>query len=45
MSKHETPLTRRFWDEVGGTLIEEFPAVQKSAVTIRKIYEKLKLHE
>ena len=29
MSKHETPLTRRFWDEVGGTLIEEFPAVQK----------------
>jgi hypothetical protein len=30
MSKHETPLTRRFWDEVGGTLIEEFPAVQKS---------------
>ena len=29
MSKHETPLTRRFWNEVGGTLIEEFPAVQK----------------
>jgi len=27
MSKYETPLTRRFWDEVGGTLIEEFPAV------------------
>ncbi len=27
MSKHETPLTRRFWNEVGGTLIEEFPAV------------------
>ncbi len=29
MSKHETPLTRRFWNEVGGTLIEEFPAVLK----------------
>lgn len=27
MSKHETPLTRRYWDEVGGTLVEEFPAV------------------
>ncbi len=29
MSKHETPLTLRFWNEVGGTLIEEFPAVLK----------------
>jgi hypothetical protein len=27
MSKHETPLTRRYWEEVGGTLVEEFPAV------------------
>ena len=27
MSKHETPLTRRYWQTVGGTLIEEFPAV------------------
>ena len=24
MSKLETPLTRKFWDEIGGTLIEEF---------------------
>lgn len=30
MSKHETPLTRRFWQEVGGTLVEEFLAVPKS---------------
>ena len=29
MSKHETPLTRRYWEEVGGTLLEEFPAVRK----------------
>ena len=28
MSKLETPLTRRYWREVGGTLIEEFPAVR-----------------
>ena len=27
MSKHETPLTRRYWRSVGGTLIEEFRAV------------------
>ena len=26
MSKRETPLTRRYWREIGGTLIEEFPA-------------------
>ena len=29
MSKRETPLTRRFWRETGGTLIEEFLAVTK----------------
>ena len=29
MSKNETPLTRRYWKEHGGTLIEEFPAVCK----------------
>jgi hypothetical protein len=27
MSKKETPLTRRYWKEIGGTLIEEFSAV------------------
>ena len=31
MSKKETPLTRRFWKTVGGTLIEEFPAVRAGA--------------
>lgn len=30
MSKHETPLTRRYWKEVGGTLIEEFCAVGRT---------------
>ena len=28
MSKRETPLTRRFWKETGGTLVEEFLAVK-----------------
>lgn len=28
MSKKETPLTRWYWKTIGGTLIEEFPAVR-----------------
>lgn len=28
MSKKETPITRRYWQTIGGTLIEEFPAVK-----------------
>lgn len=31
MSKHETPLTRRYWKTVGGTLVHEFPAVKRSS--------------
>jgi len=27
MSKLETPLTRRYWKQIGGTLVEEFPLV------------------
>ena len=30
MSKHETPMTRWYWHQVGGTLIEEFCAVRGS---------------
>jgi hypothetical protein len=30
MSKKETPLTRKYWQEIGGTLIEEFVMVRKS---------------
>jgi len=30
MSKHETPMTRWYWQQVGGTLIEEFRAVRGS---------------
>lgn len=30
MSKRETPLTRWFWRQTGGTLIEEFVAVRKA---------------
>jgi len=31
MSKHETPLTRWYWQQVGGTLIEEFVAVKRTS--------------
>lgn len=31
MSLHETPMLRRYWEKVGGILIEEFPAVRKAA--------------
>lgn len=27
MSKLETPMIRHFWNSIGGTLVEEFPAV------------------
>jgi hypothetical protein len=30
VSKHETPTTRWYWQQVGGTLIEEFCAVKGS---------------
>lgn len=39
MSKHETPLTRRFWEEVGGTLIEEFLAVSKGKDNAQRLID------
>lgn len=38
MSKHETPMIRWYWEQVGGTLVEEFPATKKTATSeIRRI--------
>lgn len=39
MSKKETPLTRRYWDSVGGALIEEFPAVRKGAGNAQRLLD------
>ena len=40
MSKNETPLTRRYWrEEVGGTLIEEFPAVRRGQNQARRLID------
>ena len=36
MSKHETWRTRRYWNRVGGLLIEEFVAVKGDANTGRR---------
>ena len=33
MSKLETPMILKYWKKVGGTLIEEFPAVKLSKTT------------
>ena len=39
MSKLETPLTRRYWDSVGGALIEEFPAVRRGAGNAQRLLD------
>jgi hypothetical protein len=39
MSKHETPMTRWYWRQVGGTLIEEFVAVEGSADRGRRVLD------
>ena len=39
MSKRETPLTRRYWREIGGTLIEEFPSVRRSLNQGRRLLD------
>jgi hypothetical protein len=39
VSKHETPLTRGYWEEIGGTLIEEYCAVRKTPTTGRRLID------
>jgi len=39
MSKLETPMTRWYWQQVGGTLIEEFPVVEKTATCGRRLLD------
>jgi hypothetical protein len=41
MSKHETPLTRWYWEKVGGLLIEEFPAVKASPNQAKRLLDGL----
>ena len=39
MSKHETPMTRWHWKQVGGTLVEEFVAVPGGSDRGRRILD------
>src|SRR5262245_4037237 len=39
MSKHETPMTRWYWQQVGGTLIEEFVAIEKTSICGRRVLD------
>ena len=41
MSKHETPLTRKYWHSVGGTLVEEFPVVRRTATCAQRLLDGL----
>jgi hypothetical protein len=46
MSKHETPLTRVYWQSIGGTLYEEFRAVEPLAgVRSRRDLDGLVVHD
>ena len=39
MSKHETHLTRRYWETIGGTLLEEFPAVTRTKENAQRLLD------
>ena len=39
MSKNETPLIHRYWKQVGGTLVEEFPVVSRSATNSQRLID------
>ena len=44
MSKLETPMTRWYWQQVGGTLIEELHAVRKSSTNARRFIDGVIIH-
>jgi hypothetical protein len=39
MSKLETPLIHRYWKQVGGSLVEEFPAISLSATNGQRLID------
>ena len=39
MSKNETPMIRWYWNQVGGTLVEEFPAVCRTALCGQRLLD------
>ena len=41
MSRHETPMTRWYWNQVGGLLIEEYMVVSRGAQQTRRLVDGL----
>ncbi|MCB9036692.1 MAG: hypothetical protein H6557_08750 [Lewinellaceae bacterium] len=39
MSKRESPITRAFWKQTGGTLVEEFPVVKAGKDHARRLID------
>jgi len=39
MSKHETPMIRWYWEQVGGTLCEEFQVVARTPTTGQRLLD------
>lgn len=39
MSKHETPILHWYWNQVGGTLVEEFRVVSKTSTTGQRLVD------
>ena len=39
MSKNETPMIRWYWNQIGGTLVEEFPAVCRTALCGQRLLD------
>jgi hypothetical protein len=45
MSKYETPMTRWYWQQVSGTLIEEFVAVEGTLQCGRRVLDSVILKD
>lgn len=39
LSLHETPLTRKYWQQIGGTLVEEFPIIMGTKYNGRRVVD------
>ena len=45
MSKHETPMILRYWEETGGTLVEEFLAVRRAKGQGQRLLDGVIVHD
>ena len=45
MNKLETPMTRWYWDQVGGSLVEDFLAVPRGADCGQRLVDALIIHD